>query len=97
MTEKAEWEIVDEPQPQPRRATVGSPEALLGPWWRWKLAAAATAGILVVTIIFALAGIFALVTLTATIAIVGIRKLAQWLRREQASNAWLKPQHDSKT
>lgn len=84
MTEKVEWEVVDEAEPTSR--PMRQPwEALLGPWWRWKVACIAL-GTTVALVFFATAAaIILLVMATGVILTVGVRWLGQWLRNGRDS------------
>jgi hypothetical protein len=99
VTEKVEWEVVDAPSPE-SNSHQRQPhthkhllEALLGRWWRWKIAGVATVAILALVFFFTLASIFILVVPAIAVLSLGISKLGQWLRREQRSSSLDKSHH----
>jgi hypothetical protein len=96
MTEKAEWEVVDAPRAASRQTLAEAMKARLGPWWRWKLAGAAAVASLAVALLIALTGILILGMGIAAVAVIGIRKLGQWLRRNQVTGTGLNPHYKSK-
>ncbi|MGV3653838.1 MAG: hypothetical protein ACO1N5_06435 [Noviherbaspirillum sp.] len=82
MNERTEWEVVDEPQPQPqqRPALRELLASLLGRWWRWKVAGAALAAGVVLLVVATLSGLILLFTLgTALLTLVAARMMG-WLR-----------------
>jgi hypothetical protein len=97
MQEKTEWEVVDEPMPQPgsqwrsqedaRMNGQGAPgmgqilKALMGPWWRWKLLGAGLFAALAVAMLAMLTGVFAVIAAVGAALAIGFAKLRQWTRR----------------
>lgn len=108
MTEKTEWEVVDDgprraqqkfdsrdaqdagnaPDPEarftpgrdPRRAAQAATAAMLGPWWKWKLAGVAVLALVVFAIIATMIGVVAVSLVALAIVGAGTRKLLQWMR-----------------
>lgn len=96
MSEKTEWEVVDEPRPESRQTMRDLMKALLGRRWRWKLAGAATVASLAIVFFATLIGMTVLAMSAAAIISIGIGKLRQWWRRGNGTGALLKPQQKSK-
>lgn len=84
MVEKAEWEIVDAPAEQERaRASAQTPrfmQALLGPWWRWKVAGMIALAALTLILVATFTAIMGVVVSVGAFVSVGIIKLREWLR-----------------
>jgi hypothetical protein len=97
MTEYAEWDVADAPRTASRQTLAEVMKARLGPWWRWKLAGAAVVASLAVPLLIMLNGILILGMGIATVAIIGIRKLGQWLRRDHVTGVGLKTRYKCKT
>jgi hypothetical protein len=86
MTERVEWEVVDNaPSPGKRPTIQQLMKTLLGPWWRWKIAGTATVAALVVVFFATLTGIFLLLMAAVGIMSIGISKFRQWLRSSDGS------------
>lgn len=89
MSEKIEWEVVDEAGP---RASAGAPpslgevlKAMLGRHWRWKIAGAAIVGTIILALILTLTGVVALVMVSVAVLSVAISKLRRWIGRDRRS------------
>lgn len=88
MTEKVEWEVVEDPAPEngrthnPRgaRPAGAAAQAMLGPWWRWKLAALFTLGTIALVLVLAVAGVLAVAIAATALVSFGIARLVYWLR-----------------
>ena len=95
MTEKTEWEIVDEPGQQAHRSA--DPESmakgLLGPWWRWKVAGVATVAALVIALFLAFAGVVVVFMVAAALLSIFIGKFTRWLRGSHAATG-VQHRHD---
>lgn len=100
MSDKVEWEIVDETTSNtgsshtksadahagtgastsgPRAAA----QAMLGPWWRWKLAAMFALGAVALVLLVAVAGVIAVAVTVAALVSFGVARVAYWLRGKQ--------------
>lgn len=79
MTEKTEWELIDAPSSDTQSKPGHLLKKLLGPWWRWKLAGAATVASMALVFFATLAGMIILLVLAGTILSFGIGKLRRWL------------------
>lgn len=87
MSEKVEWEIVDD---APRRnsgawqsasgptgpnAAYGHPlQALLGRWWRWKVAGVALVAVCLLTLVAIFAGVFVLAAAAGVLLSLAVAK-----------------------
>ncbi|HEY8605818.1 MAG TPA: hypothetical protein VIM12_01730 [Noviherbaspirillum sp.] len=85
MSDKVEWEVVDETTTKPGAAPEPGPaiKNMLGPWWRLKLAALAALGTIGLVLMVALAGV--VVVSVAAVALLSfvIARLAQWMRGDR--------------
>ncbi|GIZ52298.1 hypothetical protein [Noviherbaspirillum aridicola] len=82
MTEKIEWEVVDETTTKTGGARRAGPAAqpMLGPWWRWKVAALFALGALALVLLIAVAGVIAVAVAVTALVSLGIARIAYWLR-----------------
>jgi len=95
MNDKVEWEVVDNEegrrrndgheaygnQPPPRAPNPQEVlKAMLGPWWRWKLAAIFTIGGIALIIVATVAGILVVTGLAFALLALAIVKLRAWWR-----------------
>jgi hypothetical protein len=87
MTERAEWEVVDESSPPPRPTMQQLMQRMLGRWWRWKIAALATVGALAVVFFATVIGVILLLLVSVGILTIAIGKLMRWLRKSDGSIA----------
>jgi hypothetical protein len=86
MTERVEWEVVDDaPSPGKRPTIQQLMKTLLGPWWRWKIAGTATVAALAVVLFATLSGIILLLMAAVGIMSIGIARFKRWLRRSDGS------------
>jgi len=87
MSEKVEWEVVDDSARKSgqARSTGAAAQALLGPWWRWKLAGMVGLGVIALILVMAAAGVIAIVIALAGLLTLGLARLMQWLRGKQNS------------
>ena len=82
--EQAEWEVVDPVGPRQasakasRAATLRS---LLGPWWRWKVAALVFSVAVIAVFIFAMAGVMLVVGVAVVLVSLVVAKVRQMLRQ----------------
>jgi len=109
MTEKTEWEVVDDPAAgarrsyyagyadqarqadeagyvpggDPRRAAQAATAAMLGPWWKWKLAGVASLALVVFAFFATVVGVAALSLVALAIVAAGARKVKLWLRGDR--------------
>lgn len=83
MTERVEWEVVDESpratRPTPRRLM----EMLLGRWWRWKIAGVAIAAALALVLLATVAGVILVLMVAVGCLSFGIGKLTRWLQTKR--------------
>lgn len=101
MQEHTEWELVDEPmrqsgsqwqsQDHAQRDARSAPgmkhilQAMLGPWWRWKLVGGGLFAALVLVTLAMLTGVVALVAAAGAALAIAIGKLRQWTRRHSGA------------
>jgi len=85
--EQAEWEVVDNvgPQPRPRAAQAAMMQALLGRWWRWKVAGMAVVACVMLALVAALAGVFFVLGLAVVLVSIAVAKIRQALRQHGSS------------
>ena len=87
-TEQAEWEVVDTIGPQqasPKASRAALLRTMLGPWWRWKVAALIVSLAILVAFVFAVAGVLFVVGLVVVLAMLVIAKVKQLLRQSSSS------------
>ncbi len=95
MTEKTEWELIDETSfgtgegagmrqaaPLTLRDMM---KALLGRYWGWKLLGAAIVASVVITLMVMLTGVAVVLVTACALLSLGIGKLRQWLGRSERS------------
>lgn len=83
MTEKTEWEVVDE-QPRGERPRARDfMKALLGPRWRWKVAGGAIVSGIVLVTVAALTTMFALLLAAGAVVSIAVAKMRRWLRGQE--------------
>jgi len=80
---QAEWEVVEpvgarQPPKASRAATL---RALLGPWWRWKVAALLLALAVLAAFVFAMAGVMFVVGAGVLLVSLVVAKVRQMLRQ----------------
>jgi Flp pilus assembly protein TadB len=97
MNQKVEWEIVDEASPRRRQEYASRQsaqdagamrhplQALLGPWWRWKIAGMAIAAIAMLVLLAIFAGVFVLVAATGVLLSVAVAKARRLFGRSDGS------------
>lgn len=85
--EQAEWEVVDTigPQAPPKATRAAVMRAMLGPWWRWKMAAVALLLCAVLALVFAMAGVLFVVGLAVVLVSLIVAKVRQLLRHNGRS------------
>jgi uncharacterized membrane protein YtjA (UPF0391 family) len=85
--EQTEWEVVDgaAQQAPPRASRAATMRALLGPWWRWKIAGLVTAGCIVLALVAALASVLFVVGVAILLLSLVVAKVRQMLRRHAGS------------
>ena len=81
--EQAEWEVVDTigPQAPPQATRAAIMRAMLGPWWRWKIAGAILVLCTILALVFALAGVLFVVGLAVVLVSLVVAKVRQLLRQ----------------
>lgn len=88
MNDKVEWEVVDEAE-QARRGNRPPPrppspqealKAMLGPWWRWKLAAIFVLGGLALVFVAAVAGVLVVTGIAFALVMFAVLRVRNWLR-----------------
>lgn len=89
MTERVDWELIDAPQEGgaggARRTPRDAMQAMLGRWWKWKLAGTAAVSLLTLAFFATLTGALVLLFALGTLLAAGVRRLKQWFaagRRE---------------
>ena len=60
-------------------------QALLGPWWRWKVAGSAALAVLTLIFFVTLTGMVIVVLAAGALIALGVGKLRQWLGRGSSS------------
>lgn len=88
MNDKVEWEVVDEAaqassgnRPPPRPPTAQEAlKAMLGPWWRWKLAAMFVLGGLALVFVAAVAGVVVVTAIAFALVMLAVVRIKNWLR-----------------
>lgn len=86
MNDKPEWEVVDA-EPAGRRQQLPPPltpqealRAMLGPWWRWKLAGLFVLGGVVLVFVAAVAGILVVSAIAFALLAFAVMRLRAWWR-----------------
>ncbi len=88
MNDKVEWEIVDDAQqtqqgnrPPPHPATSQDAlKAMLGPWWRWKLAGMFVLAALALVLVTAVAGVLVVTGVVLALVTFAVARVRNWLR-----------------
>jgi len=86
--EQAEWEVVDLVGPRqasPKASAAATLRALLGPWWRWKIAALILSVAIIAVFVFAMAGVMLVVGVAVVLVSLVVVKVRQMLRRSGSS------------
>jgi len=79
MSEKTEWELIDQPGPGQRATLRDLLAASLGKWWRWKIAATVIVISAVLLFTLAVSGLVMLATLAIGVLSLAIGKVRAWL------------------
>ncbi|HEY0844015.1 MAG TPA: hypothetical protein VGE12_01520 [Noviherbaspirillum sp.] len=74
------------PEAEARRAAKTATAAMLGPWWKWKLAGVAVIALVVFAFFATMIGIAALTLVALAVAGAGVRKLLQWMRGDRRTD-----------
>lgn len=85
---QADWEVIEPASAQqapPKITRAAMLRALLGPWWRWKIAILILALAVLAAFVFAVAGVMFVVGLVVVVASLVVAKVRQMLR--QSSNS----------
>lgn len=84
MSEKVEWEVVDNTEAGPIPNASRTPGeffgALLGPWWRWKVGAALVLGGIALLFLVAFAGVVVLTALAFAMLSLAVVRIRRWAR-----------------
>jgi hypothetical protein len=86
--EQAEWEVVDTAGPQqapPKANRATMLRAMLGPWWRWKIAAVMVSLAVIAAFVFAMAGVMFVVGVVIVLVSLVVAKFRQLLRQSGSS------------
>ena len=83
---QAEWEVVEpvgaqQQQQQPKASRAAIFRAMLGPWWRWKIAALILALAVLAAFVFAMAGVMFVVGAGVVLVSLVVAKVRQMLRQ----------------
>jgi hypothetical protein len=81
---QAEWEVVEPAgaqQAPPKASRAATLRALLGPWWRWKIAALMLALVVLAAFVFAMAGVMFVVFGGVVLVSLVVAKVRQMLRQ----------------
>jgi len=89
MTERVEWEVVDETstQGQKRRAAGEAMRTILGRGWKWKIAGTAIVSLVTLAFFATLTGALVLLFAAGTLLAALVRKLKQWLAGERRATS----------
>jgi hypothetical protein len=81
--EQTEWEVVEStgPEASPKATRAAMMRAMLGPWWRWKIAGLVTAGCIILALVAALASVFFVVGVAVLLVSLVVAKVRQMLRQ----------------
>lgn len=80
MTQRVDWELVEDPSPQGRQGpSRDAMRALLGRGWQWKIAGTALASIVTLALLATLTGALVLLFAAGTLLSLGLRKLKRRL------------------
>jgi hypothetical protein len=81
--EKTEWEVVESsgPEASPKATRAAMMRAMLGPWWRWKIAGLVAAGCIILALAAALASVFFVVGVAVLLVSLVVAKVRQMLRQ----------------
>lgn len=94
MTEKTEWEVVDEPTQakgsnfKRRKGLQDLMSGLLGRWWRWKVAGAGLVGIAAFAVVATLSIMLVLLMTAGAALALGVAKIRQWLQGGKTTNSY---------
>lgn len=85
--EQTEWEVVEGagPKASPKATRADAMRAMLGPWWRWKIAGLVTAGCIILALVAALASVFFVVGVAVLLISLVVAKVRQMLRQHGSS------------
>lgn len=85
--EKNEWEVVEGtgPQASPKATRAAMMRAMLGPWWRWKIAGLVIAGCIILALVAALASMFFVIGVAVLLVTLVVAKIRQMLRQHGSS------------
>jgi hypothetical protein len=81
---QAEWEVVepaDARQAPPKASRTAMLRAMLGPWWRWKVASLMLALAVIAAFVFAMAGVMVIVGAVVLVVSLVVAKVRQMLRQ----------------
>lgn len=84
----AEWEVVEPAgaqQAPPKVSRAAMLRAMLGPWWRWKIAILVLALAVIAAVVFAMAGVLFVVGAVAVVLSLVVAKVRQMLRHDGSS------------
>lgn len=86
MNDKPEWEVVDA-EPADERRGLPPPltpqqalRAMLGPWWRWKLAGLFVLGAVALVFVAAVAGILVVTAIALALVAFAVMRVRAWWR-----------------
>ncbi len=81
--EQTEWEVVEGigPKASTKTSRAAMMRAMLGPWWRWKIAGLVTAGCIILALVAALASVFFVVGVAVLLVSLVVAKVRQMLRQ----------------
>lgn len=81
--EQTEWEVVEStgPEAPPRATRAAMMRAMLGPWWRWKIAGLVIAGCIILALVAALASVFFVVGVAVLLVSLVVAKIRQMMRQ----------------
>ena len=91
--EQTQWEVIDTDGPQqrqqqeqpPRASRATMMRAMLGPWWRWKIAGVTVIFVGILALMFAMAGVLFVVGAVVVLLSLVVAKVRQWLRQSGSS------------
>lgn len=97
MIEKTEWEVIDDsatntrdssrdPFRESRYAARNATEAMLGRWWKWKLAGVAILAVVAFAFFATIIGVASMALVALALLGAGVRKVRQWLSGDRSTS-----------
>lgn len=98
MIEKPEWEVIDDgpqsnTQPNSRPTAPELLRAMLGPYWRWKIAGFLILAATILTILAVFVGAIVLVLFATAVVLFVTTKIRRWLQPSSGTHLPKNPEH----